>query len=814
MEITYLKLVNHIPFKNDIELDLVGDKCIMIKGRTGSGKSYLLNSIHPYSNSSRHYKEYAIYPHKRGYKEIRYTDKENEYIIRHEYIPNSKGSHSCKSYFTKNGKELNENGNNDSFKEFVKKYLNYSNEVSNFSLLSVKSSGFIDSTPVNRNNILFSLIESDSMKLSKDNLQSHIVDNNARIKLYKETRDEILYNRNIKEDEETLKMLIADVPILEAKIESLVKEREKVLVDLSVFKERTNIDIKLLESVVKYLNEVNDIIKDNNLIYIKDLIKYINDIELIITKRSSRYSELESERKDLYNKIQQISNYNSIEEKLNKLKTQKIDIEKNISEYIKLEKIKDIHTISNDINTINRIKSSVINLGWTLKDKSDLEKFKSSLLLDLNNCKQTLEIIKQTKRFKDLIDSEHSILCPNCKEPHPILKNIFDNLKEISDERIINEKMIDLERNLDIVSKIESKTEEIYNSLVDSEILSDKFISKNYLESYSLFLEKNIFGNHNITESFNNLCNYGLTQYNRLLEEIKEYSIKLSMLTKCDGVLENEMSKLKEKEIEINNLKTEMNRDYCLLNHTKTDLNLTEFSNMTITEVRDLEEQNKDINKTLEDFNTRILDLDSKYESTQNILKKSNNDIVYLSNIVDRFNEVYEKLSIYSNKKKDLDLIKDILYRDIPKIILNGNIRYMEDTINTILTQNSIDMTLSFNTDDKNGIIIPVYINSKEVPDARALSSGETSLLSTLINTSLLSLLGYKVLLIDELDAHLDTVYREVFGKIISSICQILDIDQVFFISHNINIENADKIITVGDVEQLDIDKNKKIVRI
>ena len=68
--------------------------------------------------------------------------------------------------------------------------------------------------------------------------------------------------------------------------------------------------------------------------------------------------------------------------------------------------------------------------------------------------------------------------------------------------------------------------------------------------------------------------------------------------------------------------------------------------------------------------------------------------------------------------------------------------------------------------------------------------------------------------MIDELDAHLDTIYREVFGKIINSICQILDIDQIFFISHNINIESADKIITVGDVEGLDIDKNKKIIRV
>ena len=814
MEITYLKLVNHIPFKNDIELDLAGDKCILIKGRTGSGKSYLLNSIHPYSNSNRHYKEYAIYPYKRGYKEIRYTDKENEYIIRHEYIPNNRGSHSCKSYFSKNGEELNENGNNDSFKEFVKKFLNYSNDVSSFSLLSVKSSGFIDSTPVNRNTILFSLIESDSMKMSKDNLQSHITDNNSRIKLYKETRDEIITNRNIKEDEGTLEILIKEVPLIEERIESLIKEREKVLIDLSLFKERNSIDIKLLNSIVSYLDSVEDIIKENNLKYIKDLVKYTQDIKVIIADRTSKYSSLESERKELYNKVQQMSNYNTIKSKLKSIEESKEQLESKITQFIKLDKIKDINLLLSEVDAISRLKASLINLGWNLKDMDDLNKYRDSLTSDLNNYRRTLEIIKETKKFKDLIKSKESILCPHCNEPHPILQNIFDNLKEMSEEHEIEDKIKECEKNIDITSKIEYNCQRIYNNITSLDILTSEYTKTSHLKSYNDFMENVVFGNYNMSENLNNLRSYGITQYNRVIEEYKEFSIKLSMIEKHEGILEIEMNNLKNKELEIENLKKLMNKDYALLNHVKTDLNLSEFMNMTINEVVELEKQNRDIERTYEEFNTKILDLDNRIEMSQNELKKTNSDITSLRNILDRYNEIYERLSIYSNKKKDYDLVKSILYQDIPKIILNGNIRYMEDTINTILTQNNIDMTLSFNTDDKNGIIIPVYINSKEVPDARALSSGETSLLSTLINTSLLSLLGYKVLLIDELDAHLDTIYREVFGKIINSICQILDIDQIFFISHNINIESADKIITVGDVEGLDIDKNKKIIRV
>ena len=228
-----------------------------------------------------------------------------------------------------------------------------------------------------------------------------------------------------------------------------------------------------------------------------------------------------------------------------------------------------------------------------------------------------------------------------------------------------------------------------------------------------------------------------------------------------------------------------------------------------------LEDKYKDIFKTIDNYETDIMDKEILIKNKSALLENTKGKISILKNIVERYNEIYNQLSIYSNKKKDLELIKTILFQDIPKIILNGNIKYMEDAINTILTQNNIDMTITFNTDEKNGISIPVYINSKEVPDARALSSGETSLLSTLINTSLLSLLGYKVLLIDELDAHLDTIYRDIFGKIISSICNILNIDQVFFISHNLNIENSSMVVTVGNVDGLDIDfTNKKIIKI
>lgn len=820
MHIIYIKLVNHIPFKEDIELNINDSKFITIKGKTGSGKSYLMNCLHPFSNSSRHFRDYPIYPHKRGYKEIHYELDGDIIKIRHEYIANNKGSHSCKSYFMRNDKELNENGNNDTFKELVKKYLNYSQDVSHFSILSVKSSGFIDSTPTARSSTLFSLVESDTVKVMKENLLSNISDNNARIRLYKESRDEVLQGRNIDEDKETVKLYEKSIPEIESDIENLIREREELIVQLTKFKESTSkIDKNNLRIISNFLkrDDIKEFLSLINLDTIGSLQKYMSNIDIEINKLTSEFNLLDSERKTLFNKINSIKNREIIKTKLVELNRDLINIENIIKEVIKMDKISNFSTLEYVIkdlgDNINVLKSLEI---YNVKDSSTLVQYISNLDEQIKDLEELYSSLQHVEKIGSIIDSEDSLKCPSCGDIHPILLSIYNGMKEKRSSSEIKNKILSIRSKRDRINQTFSNIKSNINRVITSDILSDKLIYDSNLKDIDKFLYETLSSNNFILKTkYDHIKNYIINQYKTIVNDIKDYEMKISSYeVYYDNI--DDLNKLNDElASKIESIKTKIEYNHNISNKFSFDGDFTEFTAYSISEVINLEEKYKDIFGTIEEYESDISSKELKIKEKKSMLESIKNRIINLKSIINRYEEIYNQLSIYSNKKKDLEIIKTILFQDIPKVILNGNIRYIEDSINTILTQNNIDMTITFNTDEKNGISIPVYINSKEVPDARALSSGETSLLSTLINTSLLSLLGYRVLLIDELDAHLDTIYRDIFGNIISSICQILNIDQIFFISHNLNIDNASMVITVGNVEGLDIDlTNKKHVKI
>lgn len=154
MKITHLKLTNYSYIfaamkRKTVEIDL--SKCknrlVLFVGENGSGKTALLSQLQPFPftiGDERSGRD-IILENTTGFKEIRYDVNGHQIIIKHHITATT-----TKSYFSKNGVELNENGNVTSFKEIVEAELNITEETIKLMRLGTNTSTFLKMSSMQR----------------------------------------------------------------------------------------------------------------------------------------------------------------------------------------------------------------------------------------------------------------------------------------------------------------------------------------------------------------------------------------------------------------------------------------------------------------------------------------------------------------------------------------------------------------------------------------------------------------------------------------------------------------------------------------
>ena len=192
-------------------------------------------------------------------------------------------------------------------------------------------------------------------------------------------------------------------------------------------------------------------------------------------------------------------------------------------------------------------------------------------------------------------------------------------------------------------------------------------------------------------------------------------------------------------------------------------------------------------------------------EIKENFLKKETEKKIYteIYNRIEKKKEEIEHTSKelvgFMNDKEIIGRCKEIIEKHIPILLLDNNLKFIQDITNEILSENNIPIQIEIIIDNTT-IVIPCTVEDTTVPDASMLSAGETCLISLLLNASILHLLGYNILCLDEIDANLDVDRRKQFNNIVVSIMSKLDIDQICCISHNISstIDSA-TIVQIGE---------------
>lgn len=797
MIIYELEFENHVKLGNfKIQLD---NPIVSIVGKNGSGKSFLLSELHPYPSSNRYSSAYSIIKGVSGYKRIIYKDNDIFYEIIHEYTPNNREGHSAKSYFNiiKNGvtEELNPTGNGNFFKDLVKKYLKFDHKTFNSSHISFKTNGLTESSAKNRRELLSDIVETREVEnMTRNCIIEYRTVNNMLNKIKDGRSGDI--SGTVDELKHKLKELDSEESTNNFKMDAMklsIEEDKKTLTQYDNLKEDNIEDINACLDALSMFSDNETVINRYNIKIENE--NAINRLFSDITSRKDKYYKEVSLYQTKLNKEEWINKCDITRlEASNKRSKLSLYVNPKYMENLSIELIEPLKAI---IDAINRVKNCSYNYASKnvidiMKEQEEEKHVLEHFIAEYNkkynnseggkeyevepcpsNCELYQRYVTDAKWVKENANSfkmsEESLAIINSDiELLKPLKLLYNQLHII--DKYTNKTMTDLHLNKDESFFI--------NSLTDGEYIISVYTLKT-----------------NIEDLINNILS--------LENSIKDYEIKLDSIKHINLDVENpdilleEIDKLEKDLKAIKTHNVEFNINPYLLN--------TKYAYMTKNALKQHYNALKEANMNYNKLTLRI----SSDEMSIKTLEKRNYAIiterVNIQRIIEDKIKVEQEYNSLDKDRVALSRIRTIMEKEIPLIMLNNVLSFLEKQTNVLLDENNIPINIEITVDDIN-ILISASVNDIEIPDISQLSSGELCLVSLIMNACVLTLSGYKVFCLDEIDANLDIINRKKFNQIIDSLLATLEIDQIICISHSIesSSDTAHRIV-IGDIDGISL---------
>lgn len=797
MIIYELEFENHVKLGNfKIQLD---NPIVSIVGKNGSGKSFLLSELHPYPSSNRYSSAYSIIKGVSGYKRIIYKDNDIFYEIIHEYTPNNREGHSAKSYFNiiKNGitEELNPTGNGNFFKDLVKKYLKFDHKTFNSSHISFKTNGLTESSAKNRRELLSDIVETREVEnMTRNCIIEYRTVNNMLNKIKDGRSGDI--SGTVDELKHKLKELDSEESTNNFKMDAMklsIEEDKKTLTQYDNLKEDNIEDINACLDALSMFSDNETVINRYNIKIENE--NAINRLFSDITSRKDKYYKEVSLYQTKLNKEEWINKCDITRlEASNKRSKLSLYVNPKYMENLSIELIEPLKAI---IDAINRVKNCSYNYASKnvidiMKEQEEEKHVLEHFIAEYNkkynnseggkeyevepcpsNCELYQRYVTDAKWVKENANSfkmsEESLAIINSDiELLKPLKLLYNQLHII--DKYTNKTMTDLHLNKDESFFI--------NSLTDGEYIISVYTLKT-----------------NIEDLINNILS--------LENSIKDYEIKLDSIKHINLDVENpdilleEIDKLEKDLKAIKTHNVEFNINPYLLN--------TKYAYMTKNALKQHYNALKEANMNYNKLTLRI----SSDEMSIKTLEKRNYAIiterVNIQRIIEDKIKVEQEYNSLDKDRVALSRIRTIMEKEIPLIMLNNVLSFLEKQTNILLDENNIPINIEITVDDIN-ILISASVNDIEIPDISQLSSGELCLVSLIMNACVLTLSGYKVFCLDEIDANLDIINRKKFNQIIDSLLATLEIDQIICISHSIesSSDTAHRIV-IGDIDGISL---------
>jgi hypothetical protein len=638
-------------------------------------------------------------------------------------------------------------------------------------------------------------------------------------------------------------------------LDTTKKEDDKAFINLRNYYENnfnideTKLDKSYLESVQKDLLSKIQSYSDNKSANCTDI--------LVLTNNIQNYSERIEYNNTKISKLSKEINL-ELDNQIEKYKKRIEELHTRFKEYgIRDNTINNGPSIINQIIKILSDFISIIDVLYDSNSENNIQyliQLKQSgkvLSTEIDRCIRLIdsinnELLEIDKRYIELqndldIVSELDNRPESCTEskcyflskPLKVLSKygskefIIDEIEELKDKSINNKKLLDNTRKeleklkslsssdtiLDKATILLDTNQEILSSfsvsirLTDINFLYDKIFNRYTFNEYRDLTELHYLSNelieyNQIVITYNNLLLEKKTNENNIAEynELKSDTEKLNILIEADkekrkslladnefidGLLSNLNSKNTNisKLLELYSIWVDIDNKYQLLKH--------EYDNM-----QNQFKGSADILDKISKAQTELMTCKSELEPVIEQRKLIDSQILLLDqykNDYAKYNEKYtilDKLKKYSSPTTGIQSVFMYMY-------MNKTLEMANQLLSMIFQGQYKLLDYVINQDE---FRIPFIGNGLVVDDISSGSTSQVCIMGMIINLVLLNQASTKYIItrLDEIDGGLDHQNRYMFVDILQTVINILNIDQLFIISHS-----AESALSNVDIIQL-----------
>lgn len=653
---------------------------------------------------------------------------------------------------------------------------------------------------------------------------------------------------------------------MKSKYDSIINELKRVesecnqlYLQLSSLGTEINID-EVKESILKNMVSIENskVILQGLNESSKEILNNINSINEEISRLEVKINKLKGEcNTEISDNIEQFRNEISTIEK--SFKVLGID---DISDISKDEIDHTINTITNIVDMIDRLYSSMstshhesikkyykIDLNREIREAdirvteidSEIEKLQRRLIEVKSDLRTTSVLNNRPEKCK--IDS-----CPFISNALEIKQKYFKPIEKEEEEIIISIEEYKKEKEKILFSKsynedmkdILSYLGTIIELIKSNRKLLSKFSVTTQILNESSFLEL-ISNRHNFVEL------RSLSQYMDISNSIVEYKSRKKVLQTLEAeyvIYQNNIKLISEFEKELNILiknKEIYSEKYKETEiYIETEKKLLSSIEATVQKQNEIisiygswesksEERNK-LKKESEDLNNQFDSTLVQLQKITELQELININIEELKPIINEKKNIESQLTLldsyqseYLMYKEKFDYVDKLRKYSSPT---SGSIQSLFMSIYMDKTLSMVNQLLGMMFNGQYRILqyiinedefrIPFVGNGLTVDDISSGSTSQVCIMGMIINLVLahISAGRYNIISLDEIDGGLDHVNRYMFVEVLQKICSILEIEQLFIISHSVEsaLNNVDVILLSNSDEYKDQFANTNII--